>query len=1333
MHWCCTEWYRVILLSVLGCVLLVVGHALGSDVTILQSDEQGVTFLYRPPEPLVERVYEGENEYSLLCVPGCSFTDIPGQPQLPVRRVHVGIPLNGRVQARVISSDDRSLGPLRIAPVPILRSRGPDMVDVWDEYREDPQVYSSSHSIPSQDVEVEVGYLRNQKVAVISAAPASYIPATGQVVWRSEMRVRVDFTMGEGTMGERTSSDQYEGIYRSLLANYHAARYWRRQIAAERPLGNPGSDGPWVKMLMVNEGVYRVTYQDLVDAGVDPLSISPRTLKVFNGGSAMLPWDLDGPRPELAEIPIAVIGEMDGRFDEEDTLYFYGVPLSRWILEPSADTLTYQHHLYADTNAYWLTWTGSYGMRMPTIQGRLSDPSPLRPQSFPDVYHLEEDHWCPALSGLGWVWDTELNRPSTDELLERDYSFDLPGGLGDEPCTLTVCMYGKSNTPHFVRVLLNDGVLGDAQWSGMLDRQLYFSFVGTGLRDGQNTITLQLRREGSSQEDNIYLDFFQLKYRRDLHIDEQSLTIRADPTWLEGRSQFDVTGIHRDQICILDITDPFAPSRIVGWEHEGDTVRYQASPSRHSTWVVGQPRPPIRMEIDSPYDLRIYGLGADYLILCYDGFVGTVAPLAEWRRSHLGGVGRGDVRVVRISDVYDNFSGGVKDPTAIRNFLRWTFENWSPQPAFCLLVGDGSYDYKNNFANPYPKKFIPPHEEGFQVVVNWDYVSGNPCFDDWYVHLTPGDSYPDMAIGRLAVHSAEEVEAVVTKILLYERGHQSPQWKSRTLFVADDERSSYYKDEDMHTRIAENVAEQWTPLAYDRVKVYLMEYEQDASGKKPGAREAMIDAIDRGALLGMYVGHGNPGRLAHEWVARNPTDIDALDNDERTPFFYYASCGVGQFDRADVGYVEESFAGYMQRIAGKGAIATLAATRATRSNYGSPNHVLAQNLFHLFLTDSLSTVGEVVLTTKERTGSPSEVRYYVLFGDPGSIIQRPSEGLMLSAPDTLVGGVLATVDGSLGDGPAHGNAYMYTFDSAVPDSHIMPNGRVVKYLLPGAAFFWGGQPFSNRSFHISTFVPRGLVRGDSARVGCVVWDETNLYHGALDARVVGVDDTTNADNVGPGISLRANGRPLFDGDYVPQQFELTGVLSDQQGIYLSPVNAGAQLSLVINDDVRHPIYLSERFEYDEGSYQQGQFTLPLDLSDTSTVLKVRASDNLLNTSEYQLRVRALSLLDLRVFHPINYPNPFSDYTSFVFDITHDATVTIRIYTLAGRCIRVLDNIPVQAGSNQIPWDGRDADGDRLANGVYLYVIQARTHVMAVGSSSPSEMEHEVRGKLLVMR
>ena len=128
------------------------------------------------------------------------------------------------------------------------------------------------------------------------------------------------------------------------------------------------------------------------------------------------------------------------------------------------------------------------------------------------------------------------------------------------------------------------------------------------------------------------------------------------------------------------------------------------------------------------------------------------------------------------------------------------------------------------------------------------------------------------------------------------------------------------------------------------------------------------------------------------------------------------------------------------------------------------------------------------------------------------------------------------------------------------------------------------------------------------------------------------------------------------------------------------------------------------------------------------MLRVRAWDTYNNPSMSETNFDVVTGGGLRLSAIYNYPNPFSSSTVFTFE--HNQLVSldaqVKIYTVAGRAIQLLNRMNViDRPTVTIPWDGRDKDGDILANGVYLYKIIVKT--------TDGRFSTEAYGKLSVVR
>ena len=72
----------------------------------------------------------------------------------------------------------------------------------------------------------------------------------------------------------------------------------------------------------------------------------------------------------------------------------------------------------------------------------------------------------------------------------------------------------------------------------------------------------------------------------------------------------------------------------------------------------------------------------------------------------------------------------------------------------------------------------------------------------------------------------------------------------------------------------------------------------------------------------------------------------------------------------------------------------------------------------------------------------------------------------------------------------------------------------------------------------------------------------------------------------------------------------------------------------------------------------------------------------------------------------NYPNPFNSSTVIPYELPEAAQVKLTIYDILGREVAALVDVPVVAGYQRAVWDGKDRSGNLVANGVYIYSIQA---------------------------
>ncbi|MBN1561027.1 hypothetical protein JW998_12310 [candidate division KSB1 bacterium] len=205
----------------------------------------------------------------------------------------------------------------------------------------------------------------------------------------------------------------------------------------------------------------------------------------------------------------------------------------------------------------------------------------------------------------------------------------------------------------------------------------------------------------------------------------------------------------------------------------------------------------------------------------------------------------------------------------------------------------------------------------------------------------------------------------------------------------------------------------------------------------------------------------------------------------------------------------------------------------------------------------------------------------------------------------------------------------------------------------------------------------------------------------------------HADTVKPDIRITFDDREIFDGDLVASEPLIVARLIDNDPELLADttrirVHLDGQILSFKNQQV---LSLQESSEPDV----QGELVIRPLLSDGEHILDLQLSDMSRNMIEKKVSFTVESDLALR--NLLNYPNPLYKDTEFYFSLTRQALVRIKIYTVAGRLIRTIAPGVVDVGYNRIYWDGRDQEGDELANGVYLYHIIAENERESVTESS----------------
>ncbi|RMF62720.1 MAG: hypothetical protein D6743_11815, partial [Calditrichaeota bacterium] len=538
------------------------------------------------------------------------------------------------------------------------------------------------------------------------------------------------------------------------------------------------------------EGMYRIDGRFIEDnlPDVNLSDIDPARIRLFNNGGRELPRDIGAARPQgLVENAIFVDDGGDGRFDRDDFILFYGIGVQGWEYDPVTRKFSHYINHYVRDNIYWLSFDGDQpGKRMEMVTG-----SPAGPEvrTYQGLAFVEDELLNPLKSGLNW-----FGRQFDLSSRTQTYTLSLPNALANARAELRFRFIAKTQGLHRFSISVNDNLLGTRQVNGPFPD--FGEFLA--LRAFPVTLTLDNQlKPGSNQVQILYshsasfgqalLDWFELLYPAELNAVEDELAFTVLPD--SGVKTYRVDGFSAAP-RVFDVTDFAEVKEVTGGSFQGGSLRFAAfqTPSRPARYIAltsDKFKTPEAVERVQFTDLRGPDHGAEYVIITHEDFYSDALRL-EGLRENLSPKNRLSTEVVKIDDVYDNFSGGLMDPVAIRDFLKWAYDHWNPRPLYVLLFGDGDYDYKN-LVSKSDKNWIPPFQTDELATSTELRQLVSRATDSWYTYLVGNDRVMDLAIGRINAQTPEEAKNAVDKVIAYETQPLRGNWRNTITIVGDDE------------------------------------------------------------------------------------------------------------------------------------------------------------------------------------------------------------------------------------------------------------------------------------------------------------------------------------------------------------------------------------------------------------------------------------------------------------------------------------------------------------------------------------------------------------------
>ncbi len=994
------------LLALLLVVLLIplaptpIAGAQGASATLelVDRDEAGMNLRFVLPALDVRPTSDGD--YSIVSIPGLLPAGDLGGPELPVITARVVVPPNVPVSLTVTAATARTVT-LDAPPLPA--------AGLSAEFSPDGNLARTRYAVEPGDIYLAVGVhppelcvisaddvVRRWRLLQITCTPARYQPGDRSLLVADEAHLRLSFadTAGDAPGLAAQSADPLAATLAAALLNPGDMARYPVIDAPVAAAALPEPAGSF-RLQVDEEGLYAITHDELVAAGAAVTGIDSRTIRLTGGGE---------------EVAI-LVEDSDDEFGSGDRFLFYGQP---------------SDSIYGAANAYLLSWGGADGRRLETrpaaaaaaTPGQLLAVATLRNYDprWPDPWRAdwtdlylydsaysaaaEDGHYyagqlvpgsdgapadpewfaatLPGLTGRTGTLTVTLRSPEAASSNKVDFAF---GSITQAAAHTTfVPFVSRGGTTGVASVKANAAgleptytALGQESWTGSDAVTYQFPVAVT---DGLHVLKLTLPERPLSRV-MVVAPTITYPVSRAL-----GGSLVADGQ--AGAHTYRVSGVADGPFAVWDVTDPSRPVALSGIAPAaGGRLSFSDDPPAAARYALASSSGVRRVSAITKLSPVALQPAAQYLIITHPDFLSAAQNLAAHRSA--SGL---STRVVTTQSIYDRLSAGLMDAEAIRTFVREAYASWrdpdgGPTLTYLLLLGDGSYDFKDRL-NHGAANYVPPYlGEDFDP-----YWEGQSASDHMYANerLT----VPSVQVGRVPVRTAAEASAVVGKIIAYETEGAGSALQN-ALFAADDpDMRDYGNGEELSysfSEMAEEAIRQATStgaVAPGGVRrVYHSDDEQasEAAGYYwVGSDDALVEATNalmnywrQGALLTYYTGH------SHFWGWAFPSLLhaDSASGLDRSPLTMLLSmtCFTGVFYHPNAPSLDEAL---LLRPNG-GTIASLSPMGMGSS--GGHRQMQGPAISSLL---SGATAGEALLAAKlELTAHYSDlIDTHAVLGDP---------------------------------------------------------------------------------------------------------------------------------------------------------------------------------------------------------------------------------------------------------------------------------------------------------------------------------------------------------------
>ena len=1146
--------------------------------------------------------------------------------------------------------------------------------------------------------------------------------------------------------------EEYTFEWHNQISNSNVSNSTKKTATNSYAANSVLATGDWYKIGVTQNGVYKIDKALLSSLGVDVTTINPLNIRIYGNGGKLLPEQNNLFRyDDLQENAIEVVGEADGIFDATDYILFYGQSTDSWKLG-LGNGIPYQHvkHLFSDTSYYYITTDLGPGKRVSTQISASNIPN--KSTSKQDYYGIHEaDNYNVVKSG----------REFYGEKFDFNTTYSFPFAIQDaaigDSLYVSASILGRASGVSTYNVNYNNGNFNiNCSGTNLTDYLADIGYVGSNYNGsllGSNNLIVTINKQTPAAV--AWIDKIEFNCRRNLIFNQLQFNFR-DRLVIGGVNsfaQYNLLNYGSIAPTIWDVTNPLNPKKQL-YNIAGNAIDFvSTADSLKEFCIYKASQTYIPTKYGKIKNQNLHGIQqADFIIVTHPLFLTEALRLAKLHEEH----DTLTYAVATTQEVYNEFSSGTPDITAIRDFARMLYSkpnNSNLATKYLLLFGDGSYKNKdlNTSSNSalIPTYETPSSASFINSLVSDDFYG---MMDDNEGDLTLG--LVDIGIGRFPVRIQAEGAAIVDKIAAYYKlnktfdvnakeyscavNNEYPQgdWRNRLTFVADDE------DGNLHLNQANGLA---NSLAVDENynvnKIFLDSYVQLSTPGGDRYPEAVADintSIEKGCLIWNYTGHGGEVGLAEERIIEI-AQIQKWKNINNLPLMVTATCEFSRYDDPD-----RTSAGELCLLQPEGGAIGLFTT--TRVAFSDKNEFLNKKFFNhaivpIPLTNKMPKLGDLYRLTKIDVNTPNFSTLqlnFTLLGDPALQLAYPQQKIYTttinthsvnsSNPDTLKALSKITITGFVGDKLGNkltnfnGVIYPTVLDkgntittlSNDPPASGFAGSPVTTFTIQKNNIYRGKATVTNGNFSFSFLVPKDISYNyGQGKISYYAHNGVIDAQGYNDNIIIG-GENTNAipDNQGPNIGLYMNDDKFINGGVTNETPKIYAAVSDSSGINTLGTGIGHDIVAVLDANSAKPIILNDYYTADLNTYQTGKIKYPFnELPEGNHSISLKVWDVQNNSTLAQTDFVVTKKAELALKHILNYPNPFTTKTKFFIEHNQccsNVLVLIQIYTISGKVVKSITHTISEGGFrlDGIEWDGKDEFGDKLAKGVYIYKVQA---------------------------